>query len=51
MGDASILIIVILLAHVIQNDARLWQVVKEVRQLRKSLDDRNKGATDNNPTA
>ena len=36
-----IIIVVLLIIHVAQNDARLWQVVKELRELRKILIDKN----------
>ena len=30
-------IVIHLVIHIIQNDARLWKVTKELRQLRKDL--------------
>lgn len=33
-------IVILLVVHILQNDARLWQVTKELKQLRKDLADR-----------
>ncbi len=38
MEIAIIIILIALVFHVIQNDARLWQVVKELRKIRKSME-------------
>jgi cell division protein FtsL len=34
---ASAIIIILLIIHILQNDARLWQVTKEIKALRKDL--------------
>ncbi|HOZ46126.1 MAG TPA: hypothetical protein PLO37_07070 [Candidatus Hydrogenedentes bacterium] len=36
MDDVAVIILVVLAIHVLQNDMRLWQVVKELRALRKA---------------
>lgn len=36
MDRIAVIILVVLVIHVLQNDARLWQVVKELRALRKA---------------
>jgi hypothetical protein len=36
MDDITVIILVVLVIHVLQNDMRLWQVVKELRALRKA---------------
>jgi hypothetical protein len=36
MDHITVIILVVLVIHVLQNDMRLWQVVKELRALRKA---------------
>ncbi|HPO11969.1 MAG TPA: hypothetical protein PLI09_00875 [Candidatus Hydrogenedentes bacterium] len=36
MDHIAVIILVVLVIHVLQNDMRLWQVVKELRALRKA---------------
>jgi hypothetical protein len=36
MDHIAVIILVVLVVHVLQNDMRLWQVVKELRALRKA---------------
>jgi len=41
MNTALTIIIVLLIVHIIQNDARLRQVVKELGKLQKSMEEKN----------
>lgn len=40
MNLALGIIIVLLIVQILQNDARLWQVTKELRKLRKDLEEK-----------
>lgn len=40
MDKQSVVIIILLIALIVQNDARLYQVVKEIRKLRQELQEK-----------